>query len=288
MAVLVVGVTSVQADEALVWKLAEGDSLRYQVSNAMEMTSSVGGLLDNMTLTQAMDMEWSVASTLRNAAVVNQVIRRIVVELSPNGTDKFLFDSASQEVSDNRIVRSLANVFRKIVDQKFVVTMNETGKVTDVQIPNNLLQALRSAAAGSPGALDEKSLRQMMSQASVVLPKGEVAAGHQWTSKQKVELQFATMEMNPQMTYEGLNDDGHAVIDYVPDVTLIPNPEAAVQLTLSKSSGDGQVIFDPLRGRVVSMVLNLNMEMKATTNGQTNTQTIRQRTEMKLADTPDR
>jgi len=273
------------ADDLLQWKLSSGDSLNYQVLSRTVTQSNVGGFESETLLVHSMQMTWDVETvTANNSFVVGQVIRRIRVELSPNGNETFIFDSGENSVPDNNIVRSLGNVFRRLVDQRFLVTMTSTGAFTDVLIPNGLAQTLKEAAAGNPSAIDEKTLRQMMSQASVILPESPVAPGHQWQSEQTIDLGFATLQMTPQMTYRGVNDDGYAVIDYVPHVNLTADEEAAVQMRLRDATGAGTVLFDLQRGRVVRMELQLTMEMVTELNGRQTTQKIQQTTQMQLTE----
>jgi hypothetical protein len=281
-------VSTAGAADQLQWKLSTGDSLKYAVQNEMATTATVGGFDNKTRLTQTMYMVWDVKTlTAKGSYLLSQVIDRIRVEMAPNEETSVVFDSGRTEPSDapdDQIVRSLGNVFRKIVNREFMITMAPTGAMEDVVIPTGLLETLKMAAAGTSSGLDEKALKQMLSQTSVILPAKPVANGDQWQSQQTVELPFATLHMDATMTYKGVDEDGLAVIDYVPNVTLKPKKDTLVQFALRKSQGTGKVLFDIERGRVARMQLNLQMEMQTEVRGQQVVQKIDQQTVMVLQD----
>ena len=269
----------------LQWKLSTGDALRYTVQNEMVTTATVGGFDSKTRLLQTMQMTWNVkTTTASHNYVLSQVIRRIRVEMSPDGQKSIVFDSGSRESPDDPIVRSLGNVFRKIVDRNFMITMAPTGAIEDVAIPEDLLETLKLAAAGTPTGLDEKALKQMLSQTSVILPTKQVDKGDQWQSHQTVELPFATLRMDATMTHKGIDTDGLTVIDYSPKVTLEPKKNTPIKLTLRNSQGTGKILFDQKHGRVVQMTLNLHMDMETAVRGKQVLQKIDQQTLMNLRD----
>lgn len=274
-----------KAGDRLQWKLSTGDSLQYAVQNEMATTATVGGFDSNTRLIQTMHVAWDVETLTANRDfVLSQVIERIRVEMAPGGQKSFVFDSGKQEIPDDPIARSLGNVFRKLVDRRFTITMAPTGVIQDVVIPRDLLETLQTATVGTPTGLDEQALKQMLSQTSVILPATEVDRGDQWQSQRNVELPFASLRMNAVMTYRGMNDDGLAVIDYTPQLELEPKKDSPVQLTLRNSQGSGEVLFDRDNGRVARMKLTLNMEMLTATQGQQVVQKIDQQTIMVLQD----
>jgi len=283
---LVLSGTSVStAAERLEWKLTPGDVLTYDVQNTMDTIAVIGGKEAKSSLQQTMRMAWEVeARAADNTYVVAQIIQRIRIRMSPNGTDVIEFDSGASDPPRDPIVRSLAGVFGKIVNQRFRVTMAPTGEIRDVEIPLGLLDTLKTAAAGTPAGLDDESLKQMLAQTSVVLPDREVSTGDQWASQQELKLPFATLRMSPKMTYQGLGKDGIAAIEYVPSVALEAKKGAPIKLSLGRSAGNGLVRFDVGRGRIVRMQLDLNMDMLTETRGRKVTQQIVQQTVMTLAE----
>jgi hypothetical protein len=90
---LTLSVTSASpAGELLLWKLTPGDVLTYDVQNTMDATAVIGGKEAKSSLQQTMRMSWEVeARGADNTYVVGQVIQRIRVKMSPNGTDTIEF-----------------------------------------------------------------------------------------------------------------------------------------------------------------------------------------------------
>ncbi len=274
---------TVSGAEQLRWKLSIGDVLTYNVQNTMETEAVVSGTRSRSSMTQTMRMVWKVTDRAADGSMVlSQVIQQIIVEMKPNGVDTIRFDSASRDMPDDPIVRSLGHVFNRIVDQEFVVRMAPTGRILDVRIPPGLLTALKTAAVGTPAGLDDDALRQMLAQTSVLLPADAVNIGDQWDSRQTIELPLATLEMSARMTWTGRGADGLAEIRYEPSIRLEPRDDSPVRVMLRKSSGSGQVRFDMERGRVTQMELNLNMNMETVMRGRTVNQDIQQRTVMVL------
>lgn len=274
---------SANAAERLEWKLSSGDALKYAIQNEMVMTANVAGFDNTSRIIQTMHMDWDVQTLTANRNyILSQVIKRIRVEMAPNAETSIVFDSGSPETPDDAMAKSLANVFRKLVNRKFMITMAPTGTIEDVEIPGDLLETLKAAAAGSPAALDEKQLKQILSQTAVILPENAVNKGDQWQSEQNIDFGFATMRMDARMTYQGLDKNGMAVIGYTPDVTLKPKENSPMKITLKDSQGAGRILFDPERGRVVRMQLTLHMEMQTGVRGQQVIQKIDQKTVMVL------
>jgi hypothetical protein len=283
---LTLSVTSASpAGELLLWKLTPGDVLTYDVQNTMDATAVIGGKEAKSSLQQTMRMSWEVeARGADNTYVVGQVIQRIRVKMSPNGTDTIEFDSGAPEPPRDPIVRSLAGAYGKIVNQKFRVTMAPTGEIRDVEIPPALLETLKTVAAGPQASMDDETLKQTLGQTSVILPDREISSGDQWASQQELRYPFATVRMSPTMTYKGMNKDGIAEIQYVPSVDLEPQKGSPMKLSLKRAVGTGIVQFDAMRGRIARMQQDLTMDMLTEGRGQNVSQHIVMQTVMSLAE----
>ena len=276
---------SVVGGERLEWKFKTGDVLTYNVQNTMDSTAVVNGVQSGSSIQQTMRMVWDVETRGADGSyVLGQTIQRIKVRMSPDGQNFREFDSGSSELPSDPIVRSLGNMFGKIVNQRFRVTMAPTGEIRNVEVPPGLLETLRTAAAGTPGGLDDEGLKQMLGQTSVILPSGEVEKGHIWSSKQEIVMPFGTLNVSPQMTYRGITDSGIAAIQYIPSVELEPKRGTPVKLSLTRSDGTGSVKFDVGRGRIARMQLDLDMDMVTEVRGQKITQKLKQKTLMTLAE----
>ena len=271
------------AQDELRWKFRSQETIRYNVQQTMKTAMKIGDNAINQTMNQTMDMSWNIQSVAAGGdAVMAQVVDRIQMNMEGGPAGKVQFDTNSDQKSENPIVNSMGEVFRKIVNQKFIVTMKPTGEIDNVQVPEELLAAVRQSAAGATGALDEATLKQMMKQSAVILPSQPVVPQNSWNSQQSVQLPFGTMNIKSQMTFREKDAAGNAVIDIAPEITVTPKEGAPIKMTLNSSSGRGQVTFNIAQGRVARSQLDLTLAMTIEAAGQSFNQTIEQTTAMTL------
>lgn len=271
------------AQDSLAWKFTAGESLKYVVQQSTQMEMDLNGQKQAMTMNQTMDMAWKIASIESNGdAKMAQIVDRVQFKSEGGPFGAVQFDSSSKEAVDSPLVKSMAEVFKKIVGQEFGVTMQPTGKVQQVTVPPSLLKALtESGPAGN--AMNEDTLKQMMTQSAVTLPAGAIKTGDTWDSNQKVELPFGTMTVSSTLTYEG-TENGLAKITMQPKIDVKPKEGAPITLTMKKSEGKGTVLFDVAKGRIAKSDLDLTMELLVKQFGTQIPQTLRQKTSMVLAE----
>ncbi len=283
MSLLFLGTSASTAQESLAWKFQSGESLKYTVQQNTQMEMDLNGQQQTMTMNQTMDMVWKIASVESNGdARMAQIVDRVQFKSEGGPFGAVQFDSSSNEVVDSPLVKSMAEVFKKIVGQEFGVTMQSTGKVQEVTVPPALLKALTDAGPAA-NAMNEDTLKQMMTQSAVTLPSQGIKTGDSWESNQKVELPFGTMTIVSMLTYEG-TEGGLAKISMQPKIDVKPKEGAPITLTMKKSDGKGTVLFDVARGRIAKSDLDLTMEIQVKQFGTQIQQTLRQKTSMVLAE----
>ncbi len=282
--VLISSASIVSAQEQLAWKFTPGESLKYVVKQNMNMTMDVATKKQSIAMNQTMDMRWKIAEvdSSNGDATMSQSIDRVQMTSQGGPFGIVEYDSAGDKVPETPLGKSMAEVFRRIIGEEFGVHMKTTGKIDQVTVPQSLIDALKQA--GSAGnALDEATLKQMMTQSAITLPETPLKPGDSWDSTQQVELPFGTMTVKSQLTYQGKDpESGHARIAMIPTISVTPKQGAAVSLTLTKSEGTGVVLFDAAKGRIAKSDLDLIMEMQVKSFGQVIDQTIKQKTSMTL------
>ncbi|MEZ6124398.1 MAG: DUF6263 family protein [Planctomycetaceae bacterium] len=285
LSVFTVSTANLQAQGVqLRWKFRSQESLNYTVLQNMETVMVVGDNEVKQAMNQSMDMTWNIKSVAAGGdTVMDQVVSRIQMKMAGGPAGDVQFDTSNPQKSENPIINSMGEVFRKIVNQAFTIHMKPTGEIGEVQVPQELIEAIKNSAAGSSNALNEDTLKQMMKQSAVTLPAGPVKAGDTWNSRQSVQLPFGTMEIQSQMTLTEVDASGNAIINIKPEISVAPREGAPVKMSLNNSTGSGVVTFHVESGRVTRSQLLLDMEMKIEAGQQTFTQNIRQSTEMKLA-----
>lgn len=286
IAALALTTNQASAQDLLQWKFRSQETLKYNVVQNMNTTMSVGGNKVNATtMNQAMDMSWQIlGSAAGGETVMNQVVDRIRMKMEGGPAGVIEFDTNSKETPENPIIANMGETFQKIVGKPFKVTMAGTGKISNVDVPAELLEAIKQGAAGNQAALNEETLKQMMKQSAVMLPNQPVGPKSTWSSNQTVELPFGTMNIDSKMTLMQKDNLGNAIIDVVPSITVTPKEGAPIKINLTSSSGRGQVTFNIVQGRVSKSRLDLTLGMKIeAANGQIFDQTIKQTTAMTLA-----
>ncbi|MEJ7592226.1 MAG: DUF6263 family protein [Planctomycetaceae bacterium] len=282
--VLISSASIVTAQEQLAWKFTPGESLKYVVKQNMNMTMDVATKKQSIAMNQTMDMRWKIADvdSSNGDANMSQTIDRVQMTSQGGPFGIVEYDSAGDKIPETPLGKSMAEVFRRIIGEEFGVHMKSTGKIDQVTVPQSLIEALKkSGSAGN--ALDEATLKQMMTQSAITLPETPLKPGDSWDSTQQVELPFGTMTVKSQLTYEGIDSDsGHSRIAMIPTISVAPKQGAAVTLTLTKSEGTGVVLFDAAKGRIAKSDLDLIMEMQVKSFGQVIDQTIKQKTSMIL------
>ena len=274
LAALAVATPIVRAQGILAWKLTAGESLNYTITQGTEMQVSLAGQRQNMKLNQVMTLVWNINDVTSTESSMDQIIKR--VQLSSDGgiIGNFQFDSQDTNPAESGVARSISDVFGKVIDQPFKVTMKNNGTIGAVQVPDAILRTLPAT-----GVVNEQTLRQMMTQSAVTFPDTPVSTDDSWESNQKVDVQFGTMNIGSKLTYRGRDPEtGHAVIEVLPSLSITANEESPQTISLTSSEGTGRILFDTERGRVVRSDLDLTMKMKVSQFDQT----VRQRTRMEL------
>lgn len=270
-----------EAQDTLVWKLSSGETLKYGVKQKTQMEIQLNGQSQAVVMDQNMDMVWKVQSVAGNGdAKMTQTVDRVQFASEGGPFGKAQFDSASNETSDSPLVKAMAAVFRKIIGREFGVTMQATGKIQDVVVPETLLTDLTEAGATGT-VMNADTLKQIMTQSAVTLPGRAVNPGDSWDSSQKVELPIGVMTVSSTMTYTGI-ENGMAKISMQPKVEVKPKEGAPITMTMNKSEGSGTVLFDVARGRIARSDLELRMELSVRQGGIPIQQSLRQSTAMVL------
>lgn len=284
IAALAFSATATHAQDTLQWKFRQNETLKYSVVQNMKTAMKIGGNNVNQNMNQAMDMSWQILGNSANGnTMMNQVVNRIRMKMDGGPAGAIEFDTQSTEKPSNPIIATMGETFQKIVNQPFQVTMQPTGKIENVTVPQQLIDAIKEGAAGNAAALNEETLKQMMKQSAVTLPRQAVGPNSTWTSKQSVQLPFGTMNIDSTMTFLQKDSVGNAIIDVVPKISVTPKAGAPVKMELKSADGRGQVTFNIAQGRVAQSRLDLTMSMKIeAANGQVFDQTITQTTAMTL------
>ena len=78
-------------------------------------------------------------------------------------------------------------MLKALVGAEFSFKMNGRGQLTDIKVPQKLLESLRQAgpAAAAGGMFSEEGMKNLISQSSLSLPEGTVEKGTNGSSNRR-------------------------------------------------------------------------------------------------------
>jgi hypothetical protein len=215
-------------------------------------------------------------------AVVGQTIERINMDFSGSLIEPFKYDSADKTPPTTSMGRRIADSYSRILNQQFQVSMKPTGEITNVKIPETLMSALTTSGNG---VLTESMVKQMMTQSAVTLPVAAVAPRQSWTTRQSVDLPYGKMLISSKLTCTRIDAaSGIAIIAVAPEIKIESGEDAAQQVTLNSSSGEGEIHFDFTNGRIAKSLLDLTMDLTVRLNEQQIDQKVSQNLSMVLSE----
>ena len=209
----------------------------------MKMTMNMGA--EDMVTTMKMQMfqRYTVKAVNGDTADIEQVITRVKAVMD-NPMMQVDFDSADED-SDPGMLEGVAD----IVGQKIQLKLSNTGKTSDVKMPEEL-----TAAAGGV------DMEQMMQQAITALPAEPVAIGETWTVDQSMAM-GQMGDADAKVTYKLISVDD---TQYVLEQKMTMNLEKLQMppgMELDKVSASGNIVLNRANGLPKSMNLDMKMSM---------------------------
>ncbi len=278
---------SLHAQTTLRFKFKDGDKLAYVLDQKMKMSTNVGGKDIQMHMDQSMTMDWQVlkVDSSGNAQVKMDFTGVKMVMDGPMG--KVVVDSKDAKQPDDPVGKILAQVVSTIAGMQMTFTIDPTGHIKDVKVPDAVKTKLKNMpGAQAMGDLFSDEGLKKMAQGGVVLPTEAVTKGKMWTQKADMKLPVGEIKGDIQFTYDGpVDKDGKKLekIALKPNIKMEAGPNAPFQMKMKDQTGEGYVYFDNAAGRLAEVTSNQKMEMTIDANNMTILQKIDQSTTMKLA-----
>lgn len=286
MAAFILIAGPIQAQD-LSWKFETGDRFDIQ----MDQTTSVQTVVDRRVVEQTtqmgLTMTWQVVSKQDDLAVIRQTIDRVTVELtmpSEKGAETTLYDSAVEKPQGN--AKRMAKSFGPILGQPIEVCISPSGQISKVEIPEATLESLRKMPGSVQGRkmFEEASVREMFSQAGLLLPEKEgentwqtsreFKIGLPQTFRMTTDYSIVDGETNPvQITVNGS-------LELIEDTGKRPPELEFENIKLISQKSTGSVQFDKEAGNCVSSISETelktrtryrDMEVMATVNSDVKT-----------------
>ncbi len=281
------GSTSVGA-ATLRWKFKPGETLRYAMEQKRVTTLKVPGQELKTTLTQTIDLSWAVKDVAADGkADVSWTIDRMRTKIE-SALGAFAYDTKDEKVPEGPVAAALVPTLKVLVGAQFPFKINPQGELSDVKVPETVVQALRDAgpaATGSNSSFSEEGLKNMIIQSSLGLPMEDIAEGKTWSKQSKIPSPpIGTMNLDMTFTYLGPDPKtaGIEKVGLATKISVEPQPDSNVQFQIDAQEVKGAYSFDNAAGRVVNSEMIEKMETTATFMTQKIQQIVDTKTTMKL------
>jgi hypothetical protein len=273
------------AQVELRYKWNKGDVLDYRVT--LHTTSEVSGVpgrsdtKTEQTITQRITLTVDGVAP-SGVASVHETVTSIRSELtSPNGP--IVVDTANpSQTSQAPIAQSMAKMLTAVTGQPINIVFAPDGTIRSLEGGSRLLERVVAAAGADRDAAmasqaltsiySDDAIRSMLEQSFPKLPtqplkpgdtwRGQLALGNQTIGRIAGDLTFTLKRV------EGAGDAERAIINAAMKLTQAVKPSAGgatrVSMTLGDSRGEGDVVFDVARGRIISNTMRT--EMPSTVN----------------------
>jgi hypothetical protein len=282
------GTQPARAAETLRWKFKPGETLRYTMVQETTQGMKAMGQDFKTSINQTIDLHWSVKNVGGDGvAELSQTIDRVRTKVEGPG-NAFEYDSQEGKEPEGQIANLLTPMLKTLVGAEFSFKMNGRGQLSDIKVPQKLLESLRQAgpAAGAGGFFSEEGMRNLISQSSLTLAEEPLEKGKTWPQQARIPVpMLGTMVLDKTYKFDGptSQDAGVDLILLETKVSLEPAADSNVAVRITSQKGTGEYTFDPNAGRVVSSKVNDKLQMSLSVMGQELEQSTDTVTRMTLA-----
>jgi hypothetical protein len=176
----------------LEWKFAAGDEENYRLTQSAKLSSGEGNALKQFAaIEQELDIKWKVLEVDKQgtATITVQIAAMSMLASGPDGQEvRFDSESTDEPQGYAAILRPLG---KRLSESEVQLKMSPRGEVTDVKLPEELSDAVKSVPGGKKFAIDGgmssfESLARLG--APRLWPSEEVTAETSWNEKREIEL----------------------------------------------------------------------------------------------------
>ena len=281
--------TTAQAQTTLRWKFQKGETLNYELVQKSSSKISVNNQNIEIQSNQTIDTTWVVKDVSSDGqADVNQKFDRIRINMeAPNA--KLEFDSKDGKLPEGQLGKMLGPVLQALAGAEISFKMNARGEVTDVKLPEQLVNAIKQmpgAGQGQAGMFSEDGIKKSIQQSTLPLPEEPLTPGKTWHQKTEVPTPpLGTMVIDNSYTFLGPDPQSPDKLERIElgVVTSIkPSEGSQIQVKLKSQDAKGMFLFDNKKGYLNQTSLNQKLELVLTANGMDVTQTQESSVTMRL------
>lgn len=245
------------------WKFTPGEALHYEVEQKTITEAKFNNQDVKTTLTQIIDTTWEVKSVGSDgAADMTQSIDRIRTKIE-SAFATFEYDSMDGKEPEGPIAAGMVPMLKALLGAKFRYKITPQGELSDVKVPDGLIDKLKQASPGGAGGgmFSEKGLENMITESSLELPKEDLAKGATWTRSSKQPMgPIGMLALDKTYRYEGEESNSDKITVETKGV-LEPDPANKLDVKINAQDGKGTFLFDNHAGRVASSSVNQKMDI---------------------------
>ncbi|MEM9660318.1 MAG: hypothetical protein AAF961_18290, partial [Planctomycetota bacterium] len=143
-------IQSAQGDEQIEWNFAEGDVPRFEMTQRMRIDIEAPDIGPTSSdAEQKLDFLWKVeAMQPDGSAVVALSVDRAQLQLEMHGGQKVEYDTRSKEPLQG-FAAVIGPTLEVITSMPLESTISSRGKVTEMEVPEELSEALKNAPGAS-------------------------------------------------------------------------------------------------------------------------------------------
>jgi hypothetical protein len=252
----------------LAWKFTPGESLHYEnVQKTVTELKGDGESISKTAVSQTIDTTWKVQSVdASGAAEMTQTFDRFRVRIeSPFGLVEW--DSQDGKEPVGAVASGVIPGYKPLVGATFRYKMSPQGELSDIRVPEGLLDKLKGAGitAAGMGTFSEEGLKSMIRDSSLVLPSDPL--DKPWTRETKTPAPpLGTQVIERTFTYEGADPaSGAEKVGMKLVFKLEQDPSSRSKVEVGSQEGRGSYLFDTRAGRVVSYEQTRKLQLVLTT-----------------------
>jgi hypothetical protein len=256
----------------LEWKFAAGDEENYRLTQSAKVSSGEGDALKQFAaIEQELDIKWKVLEVDEQgtATITVQIAAMSMLASGPDGQEvRFDSESTDEPQGYAAILRPLG---KRLSESEVQMKMSSRGEVTDVKLPDELSEAVKSVPGGKKFAEDGgvtsfESLARLG--APIMFPVEEMTAEASWKEAREIELPvLGKVASEFVYTIEEPIAEDRVSIDQVLKLDA-SKAEGDLRLKLVNQESAGTIDFNVAEGRPELSNLSYRAEFEQKSQGQ--------------------
>lgn len=260
--------------DPLRWRLAEGDRMAYRCERSSRLAGG-GGELEG-ALDETLDYTWEALEVEGGVAKIEQ--RVVKLRASSSGTlGESVFDSAS-DAAPSGVAALAAPVYQAMLEAPVRFTLSRRGEPRGVEPGDPLAQALMNAPGAESTSKTVTAANRLVLSPWAPLPQEGIEPGSSVEMRLEMPVAGVGLVTLPLTVRRG--PDRKAGGKEL--VTLVYSADSAEVAALGKPAGgritraraEGQLLFDPLAGRLEGFESELTLGLELASGGPTSQGTV--------------